>query len=61
MLTEEQKARADRALVDLIGFVDECYREEIERLRAENAALVQKVDRLERELNEVDREEVARW
>lgn len=61
MLTDEQRARADRILVDLICFVDEAYRDEIERLRAENAGLVQQVDRLERALNEVDREEVARW
>lgn len=61
MLTDEQRARADRILADLIGFVDEAYREEIESLRAENAGLVQQVDRLERELNEMDREEVARW
>lgn len=61
MLTDEQGARADRILVDLICFVDEAYRDEIERLRAENAGLVQQVDRLERALNEVDREEVARW
>lgn len=61
MLTDEQRARADRILVDLICLVDEAYRDEIERLRAENAGLVQQVDRLERALNEVDREEVARW
>lgn len=61
MLTDEQRTRADRILVDLICFVDEAYRDEIERLRAENAGLVQQVDRLERALNEVDREEVARW
>lgn len=61
MLTDEQRTRADRILVDLICLVDEAYRDEIERLRAENAGLVQQVDRLERALNEVDREEVARW
>jgi hypothetical protein len=33
MLTDEQKARADQILADLMAMVRECCEEEIERLR----------------------------